>query len=107
MWLTPSGTEMQEHDWIFPDGHFLSYVLAPTAGEGTPIFVVLNAASEPIEFVLPGWLHTGHWNCLLDTAIFPEPPKVRRQASGMRCLSAASSVMVFSGNAGDSGLFDD
>jgi glycogen operon protein len=97
MWFTPGGTEMQVHDWSFPDGHFLSYVLAPTTEEGTPIFIVLNAASEPVEFVLPGWSHTEHWNCLLDTAVFPQPPNARRQTSGTRCFSAPSSVMVFSG----------
>jgi glycogen operon protein len=96
MWLTPSGAEMQEHDWNFPDGHFLSYVLAPTAEAGTAIFIVLNAASEPIEFILPGWSHAGHWNCVLDTAVFPQPPNAARQASGARCFSAPSSVMVFS-----------
>jgi glycogen operon protein len=97
MWLTPSGAQMQEPDWNFPDGHFLSYVLAPTTEDGIPLFIVLNVASEPIEFVLPEWSHTGHWNCLLDTAAFPQPPNAQRLASGARSSSAPSSVMVFSG----------
>jgi len=29
LWLTPEAVEMTEEDWRFPNGHFLSYALAP------------------------------------------------------------------------------
>src|SRR4030088_3291150 len=29
LWLTPQAAEMTEQDWNFPEGRFLSYLLAP------------------------------------------------------------------------------
>ena len=46
-WLTPGGAEMSEQDWNFPDGRFLSYVLAPAkAISGAPLYIVLNGAER-------------------------------------------------------------
>ena len=53
LWLTPQATEMTEQDWNFPEGRFLSYLLgSPEQGE-PPLYIVLNAAPETIEFTLP------------------------------------------------------
>ena len=45
--------EMTEPDWNFPEGRFLAYVLGPLEQAEPPIFIVLNAAPEAIEFKLP------------------------------------------------------
>jgi len=64
---TPAGAEMQEQDWNFPDGRFLSFVLAGRNGGG-PLYVVLNGADEEVDITLPEWPDTGRWLLLLDTA---------------------------------------
>ena len=53
LWLTPDATEMTEQDWSFPNGRFLSYVLSADESGRPPVFLVLNAAPEAIEFTLP------------------------------------------------------
>src|SRR5262249_27440677 len=53
LWLTPDAAEMTEEDWRFPNGHFLSHVLAPTDRGQPPLFLVLNAATQTIDFTLP------------------------------------------------------
>ena len=53
LWLTPDGNEMTEADWNFPEGRFLSYVLGPMEQGQQALYIVLNAAPEPIEFKLP------------------------------------------------------
>jgi glycogen operon protein len=72
-------------------------VLAPTTDDGTPIFIVLNAASDAIEFVLPEWPGIGQWIGELDTAAFPKPAHAETKPSGTQCISQPSSVMLFSG----------
>jgi glycogen operon protein len=66
-WLTPGGAEMEEQDWNFPDGRFLSFVLAGQNGDGAPLYVVLNGADEEMEITLPEWPDVGHWLLLFDT----------------------------------------
>ena len=66
-WLTPAGNEMTEEDWSFAEGRFLSYVLAPVVAGGEPLFIVLNAAQQPVEFMLPEWPGVGAWTVVLDT----------------------------------------
>ncbi|MEA2990721.1 MAG: isoamylase [Alphaproteobacteria bacterium] len=97
MWLTPQAREMNEQDWNFPDGHFLSYVLGPAAGGANPIYVVLNAAPAALEFVLPQWPDTKGWTCVLDTANFPQWPEQTPRPAGTRCQAAAQSVTMFVG----------
>jgi glycogen operon protein len=65
-WLTPGGDEMTEADWNFAEGRFLAYILAAT-GDGQPLFVVLNAAQQPVELSLPEWPNTKGWSQVLDT----------------------------------------
>jgi glycogen operon protein len=48
LWLTPAASEMTEQDWKFPDGRFLAYVLSPVEPGQPALFIVLNAAPEPI-----------------------------------------------------------
>ncbi len=67
-WLTPGGIEMSETDWNFPDGRFLSYVLAAPQDGGEPLYIVLNAATEAVDLEFPEWPGVGEWQCLLDTS---------------------------------------
>src|SRR5262249_40320892 len=68
LWLTPQATEMTEQDWNFPEGRFLSYVLGPLEHADAPLYVVLNAAPETIEFTLPMLPQYSRWTACLDTA---------------------------------------
>src|SRR5690606_30573250 len=67
-WLTPAGTEMTPEDWNYPDGHFLSYVLACDDPDGEPLLIVLNAADHELEITFTEWAGIHRWICLLDTS---------------------------------------
>jgi glycogen operon protein len=95
LWLTPQATEMTEQDWNFPEGHFLSYVLGPTESGNPPLYIVLNAAPEAIEFTLPTMPETKTWRMLLNTT-----EKASQEAefpAGTKSQIAGRSVLVFSG----------
>ena len=68
LWLTPRATEMTETDWNFPEGRFICYVLGPLEAGKPPLYIVLNAAPEEIEFLLPPLPGVKSWTLLLDTA---------------------------------------
>jgi isoamylase len=97
LWLTPHATEMTEQDWNFPEGRFLSYVLGPVEPGDAPLYVVLNAAAEAIEFRLPALAEYNRWTVLLDTT--PEPRLGEELPSGARLQARARSVLAFSGAA--------
>jgi glycogen operon protein len=68
LWLRPDAEDMTEEDWNFPGGRFLAYVLNAVTSDGAPLYVALNAASEPITIKLPdidGW---SGWREELSTA---------------------------------------
>jgi glycogen operon protein len=67
LWLTPAAVEMSEQDWNFPEGRFLSYVLGPIEAGAPALYIVLNAAPEPIEFALPELHQDSRWTPLIDT----------------------------------------
>jgi glycogen operon protein len=98
MWLTPAGTEMQEADWHFPEGRFLAYVLAPGGGGREPLFVALNAASEPVEFTLPDWPEIAHWIAVLDSASYPQPLDAATRVPGSKLIAPPLSVLAFAGS---------
>jgi glycogen operon protein len=97
LWLTPDANEMTEHDWNFPNGRFLSYVLRPSGGEERPLYIVLNAAPEPIAFALPTVPECTHWVEALNTAAAPQKPHAL--PAGARLAVSGNSVLVFSGEA--------
>jgi glycogen operon protein len=74
LWLTPVAEEMKEQDWNFPEGRFLSYVLAPTESTGAAIFIVLNAAPEEIAFCLPKLPEYPRWQQVLNTVALKQTP---------------------------------
>jgi isoamylase len=94
LWLTPYATEMQEEDWNFPEGHFLSYLLSAPKRGGSPLYIVLNAAAQVIDFKLPVLAEFPRWDMLLDTT----HPAGTPQRSPDRVMQApARSVLVFAG----------
>jgi isoamylase len=95
LWLTPKAIEMSEHDWNFPEGRFLSYVLSSPEAGGAPLYVVLNAAGEPITFTLPSLADIRQWSVLLDATA---SPRVGQQfGAGTTLEAAARSVLAFAG----------
>jgi glycogen operon protein len=93
-WLTPSGTEMEEGDWNFPDGRFLSYVLAPENGR-EPLLIVLNGADEAVEIKFPQWPGVLRWLCLFNTANGEVPSA--SNAPGAAWTVEPRSVLAFTG----------
>ncbi len=88
---------MKEQDWNFPEGRFLAYVLGPNELGQQPVFIVLNAAPEAIQFKLPKMLEYKSWRQLLNTA------DVKQTAAdfppGSETTAPPRSVLVFSGSA--------
>jgi len=97
LWLTPRATEMTEQDWNFPDGRFLSYVLGPLQHGQSPLYVVLNASPDVIDFKLPMLPEYSRWIAVLDTAAGAQP--LREFPSGEKSQAPARSVLAFSGAA--------
>src|ERR1700754_3738171 len=95
LWLTPSAEEMKEQDWNFPEGRFLSYVLAPSDPGGAPIFVVLNAAPEEIAFHLPKLPEYARWQQVLNTSALKQTPV--EFASGAETKASPRTVLAFEG----------
>jgi isoamylase len=100
-WLTPEATEMTEQDWNFPNRRFLSYVLSAEESGRPPVFLVLNAAPETIEFTLPAVPACKHWTKELDTSshLPSHAPTREMHRAGARLKASGRSVLVFSGAA--------
>jgi glycogen operon protein len=96
LWLTPDATEMTAADWEFPGAQFLSYLLGAPEGGGPPLYIVLNAASEPVAFKLPTPPRYSRWTRLLDTA--SKEQDRCEFPSGTALRASARSVLVFAGN---------
>jgi glycogen operon protein len=95
LWFTPQATEMTEQDWSFPGGRFLAYALGPVEQGQSPLYIVFNAAPEPIEFTLPMLPEIVRWIALLNTA--HEASQDEEIAAGSKSLAPARSVLVFAG----------
>jgi glycogen operon protein len=93
-WLTPAGAEMTEADWNFAEGRFLSYVLAAIGGS-QPLYVVLYAAQQPVEFTLPDWPNVRHWAIAIDTG--EDGDRVDSGAPGTKLSARRLTVLVFTG----------
>ncbi|MDB5549431.1 MAG: glgX [Tardiphaga sp.] len=96
LWLTPAADDMTGHDWNYPQGRFLSYVLGPDGSDAEPLFVVLNAAPEAIEFTLPKLPEYRNWTQVLNTT---DLPAVEAVASGTTFEAPPRSVLAFAGAA--------
>jgi len=97
LWLTPRGTEMTDRDWIFPEARYLAYVLGPPDGRGTPLFIVLNTAEQPIDFVLPAWSGCSRWSCILASVAISKQETDGKVQVGSHCEAPARSILVFEG----------
>src|SRR5215468_5367256 len=95
LWLTPTAEEMTEQDWNFPEGRFLSYVLAPAEPAGAPIFIVLNAAPEEIVFHLPKLPEYARWHQVLNTLALKQMPA--EFVSGAETKAPPRTVLAFEG----------
>ncbi|HWW47150.1 MAG TPA: glycogen debranching protein GlgX [Xanthobacteraceae bacterium] len=95
LWLTPHGTEMEQQDWNFPEGRFLSFILAGPGPRSTPLYIALNAATDAIELALPTFGDVQQWRLLLNTDIVKQPPA--EIVEGNSFSAPARSVLVFAG----------
>ncbi|MDS4010102.1 MAG: glycogen debranching protein GlgX [Defluviicoccus sp.] len=73
-WLAPHGQEMRDGDWNQANSRFLGAQLYATANAGGPArqelyLVLMNGGNEALSFPLPEPRFSGHWQCVLDTAL--------------------------------------
>jgi len=78
VWLTPAGQERTDADWSHPGARHLGVRLDGDAIDeldahgrhitGDTLLILVNAASEPIDFVLPEGGKDGAWELVVDTA---------------------------------------
>jgi glycogen operon protein len=85
---------MEEADWNFPDGRYLSYVLAAPREGREPLFIVLNGADQAVNITFPQWPGVAHWDCLVDTA---SDQLAGRHAPGATWSAQARCVLAFAG----------
>jgi isoamylase len=95
LWLTPAAEEMKEADWKFPEGRFLSYVLAPVEQGQPSIFIVLNAAPEEIAFKLPKLSDHKGWQQILNTTELAQ--RTAEFGPGADTIAPPRSVLAFAG----------
>jgi glycogen operon protein len=96
LWLTPQGGEMTGEDWTFPEARFLAYVLAAIGEGDRPLFIVMNAGSDAVEFIFPEFLELEHWSQVLATAI-SENGEDKVFHVGAKHTAPAHSIAVFEG----------
>jgi glycogen operon protein len=93
--MTPRATEMTEQDWNFPEGRFLAYALGALEQPSPPLYIVLNAAPQTVDFVFPALPGCSRWRLELSTAA--AEPKNTVLDCGTKWPAPARSVMVFAG----------
>ena len=93
-WLRPDGNEMSDEDWNFPEGRFVSYVLAAVEGSEGPLYIVLNGSDIAVEITGPQWPDVGQWRQVLDTSDGAEIPVLR---VGEQAQAQARTVVAFAG----------
>ncbi|HLS58574.1 MAG TPA: glycogen debranching enzyme GlgX, partial [Paracoccaceae bacterium] len=77
-WYSASGERMKPDDWEQPHVKCLTVWLAPTNPEHTSVMIMLNAAHNDVDFVLPNSGRSRNpWTVLLDTAAEREGEVVR------------------------------
>jgi isoamylase len=98
LWLTPQATEMTQADWDFPEARYLSYVLAPPlASNAAPLFIVMNAGAEAVEFTFPAFLEWEDWSEILNTAPIEHHSPNKCYRVGTKHKAHSRSVSVFAG----------
>jgi len=96
LWLTPQANEMKPEDWSFPEARFLAYVLAGLGEDGVPLFTVMNAGGESIEFVFPEFVDLENWSEIL-TTVPAQGDGGPQFHVGAKHQAPSRSIMVFEG----------
>ncbi len=104
VWLQPDGREMAdaewEADWVRSIGVRLDgSALNELAENGEPLIdddllILLNAHSEDVTFVLPGTLHGGSWEVLIDTRKAEWPAADTRPAGSQYAVAGRSLALL-------------
>jgi glycogen operon protein len=68
-WLAPEGREMSNEDWGDGLRRTLGMQLGNDAADGQQFLLLLSAAPEPVDFVLPDDFPTGNWVQVFDTRL--------------------------------------
>jgi isoamylase len=92
-WLKPDSTEMTEENWAEPHARSIALMLA--GPEQAPILIAVNAATHPVDFVLPN--EQQRWRLILDT-VSEHETETRLIEAGTVCPVLERSMMVFEGD---------
>ncbi len=92
LWLTPSAHPMTDHDWNFPGGGFLAYLLPGPTTSQPPLYIILNASSENITCNLPVLADWPSWKLSIDTSD-------QATIDNETIIASAHSVIVLAGTA--------
>jgi isoamylase len=96
LWVTPHASEMKPEDWSFPDARFLAYIIASPVENGAPLFTVMNAGPDSIEFVFPEFMELENWSELMATASKAKDVAGRFNV-GAKHQAPGRSITVFEG----------
>ena len=92
-WITPSGTEVTEEDWSFPEARCLAFVLA-AEGKAPALFAILNAHFEPVEFTAPEGAIGKKWRILVATSPDGREAGQEIAANGKFEVEARSTIVL-------------
>jgi isoamylase len=97
-WFVPDGSPMDEEHWseaiaraigLFLDGDELGVDQRGQPISDSSFYVMLNAAADPVEFVVPGTDWGNRWRTLLDTRS-AEPPRLAAAHTVVAALPEAA-----------------
>ena len=71
-WLRPDGRTMSTDDWNQPFAKYIGILLTSEDCAGSHFFLMLNAGSDSLRCTLPASPDNGGWQCVFDTANWPE-----------------------------------
>jgi glycogen operon protein len=91
VWLSESARELGPEDWATP-----LRTLVVRVRSASPVLVVLHAAAEPVEVVLPGEFGDAAWSPVLDSgAPDGEPADGAALAAGTAVAVPGQTFLVF------------
>jgi glycogen operon protein len=96
-WLAPEGREMSNEDWGDGWRRTLGMQVGNDAADGQKFLLLLSAAPEPVDFILPGDFPTGNWvqvfDTRLDEGLVREKPVILQP--GQRFVMEPRSLILF------------
>jgi glycogen operon protein len=74
-WMRPDGKNMSKSDWDQPFARYLGILLTSERDTEAHFFLMLNAGDDSLQCKIPAPPLNGAWECVYDTACWPEHPE--------------------------------